>query len=89
MKTQIRKIIKMMKMMKMKTNTNITNLKNIVLNMEIDLIDMEIKIMKKNMMISSLRSQRKMWGKNIISKKAEIIKNSKSQSGKMMMMKIK
>ena len=76
MKIQIRKIIKMMKM---KMSINILNPKNTILNMEINLIDMKIKIKNQNMKINSMMSQRKMKTKNIIQKITEIIKNLKSQ----------
>ena len=76
MKIQMRKIIKMMKM---KMSINILNPKNTILNMEINLIDMKIKIKNQNMKINSMMSQRKMKTKNIIQKITEIIKNLKSQ----------
>jgi hypothetical protein len=70
---------KIIKMMKMKMSINILNPKNTILNMEINLIDMKIKIKNQNMKINSMMSQRKMKTKNIIQKITEIIKNLKSQ----------
>jgi hypothetical protein len=63
----------------MKMSINILNPKNTILNKEINLIDMKIKIKNQNMKINTLMSQRKMKTKNIIQKITEIIKNLKSQ----------